>query len=81
MSVDACITSRSGEVFALTERNVLPVRVLVALGETEVDDEDIVLVGVVSADQEVVWLDVSMNNPFLMNLLDALDLSKITRLC
>jgi hypothetical protein len=74
VGVDRGIASCPGQVLALSERNMLAVRVLIALGETKVDDVNVVLVRVRSADEEVVRLDVSMNDAFLVNLLDALDL-------
>jgi hypothetical protein len=44
VSVDARITGSASQILTLSERDVLSVRVLVALGETEIDNEDIVLV-------------------------------------
>jgi hypothetical protein len=48
--VDTCVPSSACQVLTFSERNVLAVRVLVALGETKVDDIDVVLVCVVAAD-------------------------------
>lgn len=56
---------------------MLTVRVLVALRETKVDDVNVVLVCVGSANEEVVRLDISMNNALLVDLLDALDLAPL----
>jgi hypothetical protein len=75
VSVDRCIARRAREILALSERNVLIVGVLVALGQTEVDNVYVILCTFSSADQEVVGFDVAMNYSFLVNFLDALDLS------
>lgn len=56
---------------------MLTVRVLVALRETKVDDVNVVLVRVGSANEEVVRLDISMNDALLVDLLDALDLARL----
>ena len=53
---------------------MLTLRILEALGETEVDNVDVVLGGLGGTNQEVVRLDVSMDDALLMHLLDALDL-------
>jgi len=71
VGVDAGISCRACEVLALSERNVLSLRVLVAFGQAEVNDEDRVLVVVRASNEEVVWLDVSMDDPFFMHLLDS----------
>ena len=72
--VDARIPRSTRQVLPLSERNVLPVRVLVALGETEINDVDIVLAVVITSNQEVIRLDVSVDDAFLVDLLDALNL-------
>lgn len=53
---------------------MLALRVLVALGETEVDDVDEVLCRFTGADQEVVWFDISVDDTLFVNFLDSLDL-------
>ena len=52
---------------------MLAVRVLVALGQPEVDYEDLVLRALGAADQEVVRLDVSVDDSFFVALLDEFD--------
>ncbi len=56
---------------------MLAVGVLVALSEAKVDDEDSVLSLFIIADEKVIRLNVSVDNPFLMDLLDALDLHTV----
>ena len=74
MRVDACISSGASQVFALSEWNVFTIRVLVALGETEIDDENVVFVSVVSSNQKVIWFDVSVDDSLFMDLLNTLNL-------
>ena len=78
VSVDAGIASSAGEVLAFPEGDVLAIRVLVALGEAEIDDVHVVLVCVSSSDQEVVRLDVSVDDALLVDLLDSLDLLTVS---
>lgn len=73
--VERGVSRGAGQVFALTEGNVLVFGVFVALGETEVDDVDVVLGGFGRTDQEVVRLDISVDNAFLMDFLNSLDLN------
>lgn len=74
MRVDTCVSSGASQVFALSKWDVLAIGVLVALGETEIDDEDVIFVCVISADQEVVGLDISVNDALLVYLLNTLNL-------
>ena len=76
VSVDGGIPRRAGKILALTERDVLSFGVLVALGEAEVDDVDVIFRSFAAANQEVVWLDVAMDDSLLVHLLDAADLFK-----
>ena len=52
---------------------MLTVRRLEALGESKIDDVDSILGLIVAANQEVVWLDITMDDALLMHNLDALD--------
>ena len=67
------VSGRSSQVLAILVRDVLTLTVFVALGEAEVDDVDVVFGGLCAADQEVVWLDVSVDDPLFMDLLNAFD--------
>ena len=73
MGVDRSVSGRTSQVLAVSEGNVLAIRRLVALGQTEVDDVDGVLRLVVAANQEVVRLDVTMDDALFVNDLDSLD--------
>lgn len=74
MGANTGITSCSSQVFALSEGDVLSVGVLIALSETEIDDENVILVSVCTTNQEIVWLDVSMDDPLFVHFLNTLDL-------
>ena len=50
VSVDARVPCSASKILALAEGNVLAIGVLVALGESEIDDEDVVLVSVIATD-------------------------------
>ena len=65
------VPGRSSQVLAVLVRDVLTFTVFVALCEAEVDDVDVVLGGLCATDQEVVWLDVSVDDSLLMHLFNA----------
>ena len=52
---------------------MLALAVFIALGETEVNDVDAVASSISASDQEIVRLDIAMDDPFFMHLLDSLD--------
>ena len=56
---------------------MLVVGVFVALCKSEVNDIDIVLGTLGTANQEVVRFNISVNNPFLVHFLNAHDLPEI----
>ena len=74
MGADGGVSGRTCEVLALTEGDVLTLRVLVALCETEIDNENSVLGGLGATDHEVVRLDISVDNSLFVNFLNTLDL-------
>ena len=73
MGADGRVSCRASQVLAFAERNVLTLGVLVALSETEIDDVDIVTGGFCASDQKVIRLDITMDDPLLVHLLDSLD--------
>ena len=77
VSIDTSISGSTSEIFALAEGDVLTVGILVALGKTEIDDEDVIFVLVISSNQKVVRLNISMNDSFFMDLLNSLNLFEI----
>lgn len=77
MRVDAGVASGARQVLALAEWDVLAVRILVALSQAEIDDVHVVFVRVVPADQEVVWLYISVDDALLVHLLNSLNLIKV----
>ena len=56
---------------------MLAVGVLVAFSKTEIDDENIIFVSVISTNQEIIGLNISMNDALFMDLLNNLNLLKI----
>lgn len=74
VSVDACISGSTSEIFALTVGYVSSIWIPIALCQAKINHKYAVLCGVTSSNQEIIWLDVSMNYSFFMNLLDSLDL-------
>lgn len=75
MGANTGITSCSSQVFALSERDVFSIRVLVALSKSEIDDIDVVLVVIVTTNQEIIRLDVSMDDSLFMHFLNTLNLT------
>ena len=73
---DRGVPGGSCQVLALTEGNMLSLRILVALGQAEVNDVDVIFGALVAANQEVVWLDVSVDNALLVHFLNSVDLHK-----
>ena len=56
---------------------MLTLGVLIALGETEIDDVDIVFGALVAANEEVIRLDISVDNSLVMHFLNTGNLQKI----
>lgn len=76
VGVDGGIAGCSRQIFAITVRDVLTrLRVAEALGEAEVDDIDVVLL-LSNADQEVVWLDVTMQKVARVDEFNSLQLNQ-----
>jgi len=67
------VSSSASQVFAVFVRDVLALTVFVALGETEVDDVDVVASGLCATDQEVVGFDVTVDDPLFVHFFNALD--------
>ena len=74
MGRDGGVASGTCKVLSLTVGNVLALRVLVALGQTEVNDVDVVLRALATTHQEVVWLDVTVDDALLVHFPNAVDL-------
>jgi len=70
---DRCVSGRSSQVLSIFVRNVLAFAVFVAFGETEVDDVDVVTSRLCATDQEIIRLDITVNDPLLVHLLNALN--------
>ena len=71
MGVDGGVSGRAREVFTVPVWNMLPVTVLVALGEAEVDDVDGIPVLLTCPNEEVIRLDIPVDDSLIMNLLQS----------
>ena len=67
------VSGRTGQILSIQEWNVLTIRALVTLRETEVDNVDGILGVFIASNQKVVRLDISMNDPLFVHNLDSLD--------
>ena len=63
---DGGIPSRACQILAVLVGNVLALAVLVALGQTEIDNVDVVTRGLRTTNQEIIRLNVSMADAFAM---------------
>lgn len=70
---DRGVSGGSSQVLAVLVRDVLTLAVLIAFGQAEVDDVDVVAGGLCSSDQEIIRLDITMNDSFFVHLLNSLD--------
>ena len=59
---------------------MLTLGVLIALGETEIDDVDIVFGALIAANEEVIRLDISVDNSLVMHFLNTGNLQKIQKM-
>ena len=73
VSVKTGISCSSCQVLSISERNVLTIRALVALGQSKINNVDCVFGSVCPSDQKIVRFDVPMDNSLLMDTLDSLD--------
>ena len=73
MSVYGGISGGSCQILSISERNVLTIRALVALGQSKINNVDCVFGSVCPSDQKIVRFDVPMDNSLLMDTLDSLD--------
>ena len=73
MSRNRSVPGSTSEILAILVGDVLTLRVLVALSQTEIDDIDVVTGGVSAANQEVIRLDVSVDDALFVDLLDTAD--------
>ena len=70
---DRGVSGGSCQVLAVLVGDVLSLAILVAFGETKVDDEDVVSGRLRSANQEIIRLDVTMNDPLIVHFFNSLD--------
>lgn len=79
--VDRRVARRAGQVLAVLVWDVFALAVFKALSESEVNDVDLVFGLVRSPNQKIVRLDVAVNYPLLVHLLNAhqLDIYRLVR--
>ena len=71
VSGNRSVPSSSSQIFAILVRDVLSFAILVAFGQTEVDDVDVVARRLRASNQEIIGLDVSVNYALVVDLLDS----------
>ena len=74
MGADGRVSCRASQVLAFAERNVLTLGVLVALSETKINDVDVVFSALITSNQKVIRLDITMNDPLFVHFLNSVDL-------
>jgi len=74
MGVNTSVSSCASQILALSEGDMLSIRVLIALSKSKVDDVHVVFGTFVSTDEEVIRLDVSVDYSLFMYFLNALNL-------
>jgi len=73
VGIERGISGSTCEVFAVSEWDVLTTGALVAFGEAKINDVDCVFRLVVTSNEEIVRLNVSMDDSLLMHNLDSLN--------
>jgi putative lipase involved disintegration of autophagic bodies len=73
VSVQGGVSGSSSEVLSVFEWNMLSVTGLVALSQTKINNVDSVFGGFSSSSHEVVWLDVSVDDSFIVDYLNSLE--------
>ena len=73
MGVDGGVSCGTSEVLAVSERNVLTIRALVALGQSKIDNVDGVFGLLSASNQKVVGFDIPMNDSLFVHNFDSLD--------
>ena len=74
MREDGGIPGSACKILALAEGDMLALRVLIALSQAKIDDVDVVLGSLIATDQKVVRLDITMDDPLFVHLLNAVNL-------
>ena len=67
------ISGRASQIFPVLVGYVLPLAVLVALGQAKVDNEDVVSRALLPTDQKVVRLDIAVDYALFMHFFDSFD--------
>jgi hypothetical protein len=73
VGVDTGVSSSSSQILSFSERDMLTLRVFVALGKSKINNVDIIFSSVSVSNQEVVRLNISMDDALFMYFLYSLD--------
>lgn len=73
MCINTSISGSTCKIFSISERNMFPIRTFVAFSKTKINNVNSIFSLVISSNQKVIRLDVSMNNSFFMHNFDSLD--------
>ena len=73
VSSDRGVASSTSQVLTIFVGDVLTLRILKALSQTEVNDIDRVFGVLGSTDEEVIRLNITVNDSLFMHLLDTVD--------
>ena len=73
MGGDRGVSCCTSQVLAILVGNVLSLTVLVALRETKINNVDIISRVLGRTNQEVIWLDIPMDDAFIVYFLDMTD--------
>ena len=67
------ISGRASQIFPVLVGYVLPLAILVTLGQAKVDNEDVVSRALLPTDQKVVRLDIAVDYALFMHFFDSFD--------
>lgn len=70
---DGSVTRRARQILAVLVRDVLSIGVLVALGQSEINDVDVIACSIRPSNQEVVRLDITMDDALFVHFFNASD--------
>ena len=79
MCGDGGISGGSCQIFTFAEGNMLAFGVLVALGQAEINDINVIFCALVAANEEIIRFYISVNDSLFMHFLNSLNLQSTMR--
>ena len=76
---DGGISGGARQIFTFAEGNMLAFGVLVALGQAEINDINVIFCALVAANEEIIRFYISVNDSLFMHFLNSLDLQSTMR--